>query len=152
MATLGLNRPQKVSLESIRERRKNNSLEDQEQAGMLNVSGMEEGYYYHVVNDKHGKVEKMQRRGYDVVEANGTIQMGDANPEETGTAVRATCDKTEGTKAVLMRIPQEFKDEDDQFRQTKVDQTEEAMYQKEEDEVDAYGKARYGNVKRDNPS
>lgn len=153
MSSLGLGKHTKPSgyvkptLDSIRRMREGNTLEDQEEAGKLNVSGMEEGYYYHVVNDKNGGLEKMKRRGYEVVQQDGKIVMGDSNPEEVGSLIQATCDKEEGTKAVLMRIPQEFKDEDDKYRQSKVDKTEEALYKKEESE-----EGRYGSIDQKAPS
>lgn len=153
MTTLGLNRPSKAgsytkpTLESIKKLREGNTLEDQDESGKLNVSGMEQGYYYHVANEGQ-KLDKLLRRGYEVVQNDGTIKMGDSNPEEIGTNVQATRDKEEGTKAVLTRIPQEFKDEDDAYRQSKVDKTEEALYKNEENMTDEHGKARYGKISK----
>lgn len=142
MGTLGLNRPEKQQV-----KRKRVTLEDQEGVGRLNVTGMEDGYYYHVVNDVKGKVERMKQRGYEVVENDGKISMGDCNPKEAGSAIQTTANPSDGSKAILMRIPREFKEEDDQYRWDKVDKTEEALYRNEENEVDEYGKARYGKIK-----
>ena len=120
------------------------TLEDSLGHGKLNVKGMEDGYYYHVVNDKNGRVDELKARGYEVVEHDGSISMGDANAKETGTAVQSTADSKDGTKAILMRCPQEFKDEDDAFRARQIDKSEEALYRNAKEE-----KGRYGDIEID---
>ena len=127
---------------SVSAHKKRVSLEDSQNAGKLNVQGMEEGYYYHVVNDKNGRVEQLKARGYEVVEHGSSISMGDSNSKETGTAVTTTADSKDGTKAILMRCPQEYKDEDDAFRAKQIDKSEEALYRNAKDE-----KGRYGEIK-----
>ena len=129
---------------SVSAHKKRISLEDSQNQGKLNVQGMEEGYYYHVVNDKNGRVEQLKARGYEVVEHNGSIAMGDSNAREAGTAVMTTADSKDGTKAILMRCPQEFKDEDDAFRAKQIDKSEEALFRQAEKE-----QGRYGEIKND---
>ena len=141
MSKLGLNRPNRdVSAHKSRV-----SLEDSQGFGKLTVNGMEEGYSYYVENDKNGNVEELQRRGYEVVEHNGQVSMGDANSKEVGSRVETTVDSKDGTKGVLMRIPQEFKDEDDAFRQSQIDKTEEQMFRQAEGEKGRYGKIEVKN-------
>jgi hypothetical protein len=118
------------------------SLEDSQGRGKLNVSGMEEGYYYHVVNDKNGRVEQLKQRGFEVVQHDGRVSMGDSADKQVGSVVKTVTDSKDGTKGVLMRIPQEFKDEDDAFRQKQIDKSEEALFRNAKDE-----KGRYGDIK-----
>lgn len=122
---------------SVHTRRR--TLEDEQGLGKLNVDGMEEGFYYHVVNDKDGRVEQLKRRGFEVVEHDGKVSMGDSNAKETGSAVQTTANASNGSKAILMRIPQEFKDEDDAYRQSQIDKGEEALYRQAENEQGRYG-------------
>jgi len=118
------------------------SLEDSQGRGKLNVQGMEEGYYYHVVNDKNGRVEQLKARGYTVVEHNGHVSMGDSADKQTGTAVTTIADSKDGTKGILMRCPKEFKAEDDGFRAKQIDKSEEALFRNAKEQ-----KGRYGDIK-----
>lgn len=126
---------------SVSKHTRRRTLEDSLGTGKLNVDGMEDGYYYHVVTDKNGRVDELKARGYEVVEHNGIVSMGDSNAREAGTAVQTTADSKDGTKAVLMRCPQEFKDEDDAFRAKQIDKGEEALYRNAKEE-----KGRYGDI------
>ena len=132
---MSLNRPNR----SVSAHTRRRTLEDEQGLGKLNVDGMEEGYYYHVVNDKEGRVERLKNRGFEVVEHNGKVSMGDANAQQGGTTVQTTANDTDGSKAILMRIPQEFKNEDDAFRQKQIDESEKALYRQAENEQGRYG-------------
>lgn len=134
------NRPSRAV--SAHKRRR--TLEDEQGLGQLNVDGMEEGYYYHVVNDTNGRVERLKQRGFTVVEHDGKVSMGDSNAKQTGSAVQTTANASDGTKAILMRIPQEFKNEDDAFRQKQIDESEQALYRQAENE-----QGRYGTIEKD---
>ncbi len=125
---------------------KRRTLEDELQAGKLNMVGTPDpNKYYHVVNDKNGGVERMKQRGY-VVEDGTKVRLGDMNPSEVGKIAQATANPGEvgvngaSGKAVLMSCPREFKDEDDAYRQSLVDKTEESFYRNEENEEGRYGK------------
>jgi len=122
------------------------SLEDSQGFGKLSVNGIDadDDYYYHVVNDKNNRVYQLQQRGYEIVESDGKIVMGESNPKEVGSAVTATCDRRDGTKAVLMRIRKEWKTEDDAYRQRKIDESEELLFRSEEGQ-----EGRYGKIKQD---
>lgn len=139
MNKLGLGRP---SGDDRADRPKRKTLEDSQGHGKLNVQGIEEDrdYYYHVVNDKSNRVYQLQQRGYEIVEQDGKIVMGDCNPSETGSAITTTCDDKDGTKAVLMRIRREWKDEDDAFRQRQVAESEKALFR-------TLDEGQYGEVK-----
>jgi len=118
------------------------TLEDSLGYGKLNVYGIEEDpdYYYRVVVDKNNRVYKLQQRGYEIVKQDGKIVMGDANPAEVGDAITTTCDDKDGTKAILMRIRREWKEEDDAFRQNQVAKSEQALFRTLKDE------GQYGEV------
>lgn len=130
--------------ESAHPRRR--TLEDELQAGKLNMVGTPDpNKYYHVVNDDGQRVERMKRRGY-VVEDGSQVTLGDANPKEVGKIAQATANPNltgvngASGKAVLMSIPREFKEEDDAYRQKMVNETEKALYRNEENEEGRYGK------------
>jgi len=121
------------------------TLEDSMGHGKLTVNGIEndKDHYYHVVNDKNNRVWELQQRGYEIVtNTEGGIFMGDSNPSEVGNVVQATADRSTGDKAVLMRIPREFKQEDDAYRQKQLDKGEEAIFRTLKDE------GQYGEIKK----
>ncbi|MDH5426188.1 MAG: hypothetical protein OEY29_14460 [Gammaproteobacteria bacterium] len=122
------------------------TLEDELQAGKLNMVGTPDpNKYYHVVNDDGMKVQRMIERGY-VVEDGKTVNLGDANAKEVGGIAQATANPSlvgvngKSGKAVLMSCPREFKNEDDAYRQKMVDKTEESLYRNEENQEGRYGK------------
>jgi len=122
---------------------KRRTLEDEHAAGKVNMIGTPDpNKYYHVVVDKNGKVDRMKQRGY-VVEDGSNVSLGDANPKEVGTIAQATANPSDGSKAILMSCPREFKEEDDAYRQSQVDKTEEALYRNQEKEAD------YGKIKKE---
>ena len=141
MDTLSLNRGKR---EDRPKRRR--SLEDSQGFGRLTVNGIEDDkeYYYHVVNDKNNRVWQLQQRGYEIVEQKEGLVMGDYNPSEVGSQVSAIADKKDGTKAVLMRIPRDWKEEDDKFRQSEIDKTERALFRTLKEE------GQYGEIKKEN--
>jgi hypothetical protein len=138
---LGLNRPTEGDRANRPTRKM--TLEDSQGHGRLNVQGIEEDkdYYYHVVSDKNNRVYQLQQRGYEIVKQDGKIVMGDCNPKEVGDTITTTCDDSNGTKGVLMRIRREWKEEDDAYRQEQVAKTEEALFRTLKDE------GQYGEVK-----
>lgn len=137
-----LNRPNRE--ESAHPKRR--TLEDEQQAGKLNMVGTPDpNKSYNVVNDNGQDIERMKRRGY-TVEDGKTVTLGDANPKNVGGVVEATANPRlagqngQSGKAVLMSCPKEFKEEDDAYRQSQVDKTEEGLYRNEENEEGRYGK------------
>jgi hypothetical protein len=121
------------------------TLEDSEGHGRLNVMGIQDDdeFIYRVVNDKNNRIYQLQQRGYEIVEGDGKIVMGDCNPREVGSQISTTCDNKDGTKAVLMRIRREWKEEDDAYRQSQTDKTEEALFRTLKEE------GQYGEVKKE---
>ena len=135
------NRPNRE--ESARPKRR--TLEDELQAGKLNMVGTPDpDRYYHVVNDDGQKIERMKRRGYRI-EDGKTVTLGDDNNSGREGVAEATANPgSKNTQAVLMSIEREFKDEDDAYRQSMVDKTEDQFYRNEEND-----EGRYGTIKKE---
>jgi hypothetical protein len=86
----------------------------------------EEGYHYHLINDKDGRLQKAIEGGYEYVESDKNL--GD---EIVGTAKKigkyVSMPVGSGTQGYLMRIKNEWYNEDQAEKQKKVDATESAM-------------------------
>jgi len=111
-----------------------------EQRDQLTVAGKEAGYVYRWVNDIPDRVNKFKLAGYDVVTTPVTV--GDPSVEQGLNTTSSVVEKAVGgrTKAILMRIPEEWYDEDQAVKQKAVDASEEAMRR------DQQAKSDYGNV------
>jgi len=96
---------------------------------VLNVTGKEPGYHYRVVNDTGDRVASMQERGYEIV-TDDSVKVGDrriANPAQEGSPVMASVGN--GIKGYVMRIKQEWYDEDQKSKQQVVDDMERSIKQ-----------------------
>lgn len=120
------------------------TLEDSQGLGRLNVKNMNPNYHYFVENDDAGMIEYRKNLGCEVVEYGMGETMGDANEKEVGTAITTTADRKTGKKAILMRQPKEFYEEDVAFQQRQITESEKAMYRQAENE-----KGRYGGFEKD---
>jgi hypothetical protein len=83
-------------------------------------------YVYRVVNDKDGRITKMQGIGYEFVESDE--QLGDyrvAEGSKMGKAVSKPVGN--GVNGYLMRIRKEFYEEDKAEKEKRVDATEAAL-------------------------
>lgn len=108
---------------------------------VLTVSGKEPGYDYRVVNDQGDRVAEFLDRGYELVEAS-SVRVGDKRVNATtpeGTKAQVSVGK--GEKAFVMRIKQEWYDEDQKAKQALVNEQEAAIKQ------NVSGGADYGTVK-----
>jgi hypothetical protein len=109
------------------------------QRNILTVSGKEPGFHYRFVNDTGDRIQsEFLDNGWEVVQAKD-VSIGDkrlGKPGTSGTAAEAAVGK--GEKAVLLRIKQEWYDEDQDAKQAYVNKTEEAMHEKALDGT--YGK------------
>ena len=93
---------------------------------ILTVKGQEVGFHYRFVNDVGDRVDMMKDRGYEVV--THEVSVGDrrvANTKQAGSPTVMSVGG--GTKAVLMRIPQEWFDEDQAIKEAEVIRSEEAI-------------------------
>lgn len=96
---------------------------------VLTVSGKEDGYVYRIVNDTENRVADLAEQGYEPVAAS-KVQVGDkrvskASPE--GSVM--TMSVGGGKKGVVMRIRQDWYDEDQKSKQDYVAETERATKQ-----------------------
>jgi hypothetical protein len=97
---------------------------------VLTVSGKEPGYVYRFVNDIGGNIQERLDQGYEMVDGN-SVRIGDKRvgaPGATGSVAEAHVGG--GERAVLMRIKQEWYDEDQADKQAYVDATEAATKEK----------------------
>ncbi len=106
---------------------------------VLTVSGKEPGYVYRIVNDAGDRIAQFLDAGYELVEANA-VRVGDkrvnaATPE--GSKAQVSVGK--GDKAFVMRIKQEWYDEDQQAKQVYNNQLEQSIKQTASQAAD-YGK------------
>ena len=93
---------------------------------VLTVVGKEDGFQYRIVNDTEDRVTGLIDQGYEVVSST-KVQIGDkrvskATPE--GSVVSMSVGG--GKRGVLVRIPDEFYQEDQKIKQDYVAETERA--------------------------
>lgn len=111
----------------------------------LTVANKDPDYVYRIVNDVEDRVEYMKSIGYEVCPAED-VKIGDARVDVGSTVgSAASISVGQGVRAVAMRIPKEWYDEDQANKQAEVDRTEQAMKQQD---------GLYGSVKvgRGDPS
>lgn len=109
---------------------------------ILTVTGKEAGYHYRVVNDTGDRVQKFLNAGYEFV-ASKDVQIGDArvdNPSAEGSKAQVSVDKLTGQKAFVMRIKDEWYEEDQKAKQDRVKALEDAI-------KNPSGQTDYGSVK-----
>lgn len=110
---------------------------------VLTVTGKEPGFVYRVVNMTGDRVNQFLDAGYEVVDAKD-VRVGDrrvdaATPE--GSQAQVVVNKADGQKAVVMRIKQEWYDEDQKLKADEVKKLEQSITQ------NLTGKADYGQIK-----
>ena len=96
---------------------------------ILSVKGKEPGYFYRIVNDEGDRIEAFKEAGYELVAADdvriGDKRVNSASPEGSHAKVSVGG----GKKAFLMRIKQEWYDEDQAAKQTDINRLEQSMRQ-----------------------
>jgi hypothetical protein len=91
----------------------------------LSVKDRDPNYHYRIVNVKDDRIEQFQEQGYEIVQA---TQVGDKqvdNPSTLGSGTEVSVGQ--GMKAVLMRIPKEWYQEDQTAKQAQIDELEATM-------------------------
>ena len=99
-----------------------------------------EGYRRRFINVEGDRVQRALAAGYTVVEEN--LQVGDADVTPRNTSLGASTEVTafrDGTKTLLMEIPEDLAKEDDERKAREVDRGEAAIKYKPE-EKGYYGK------------
>lgn len=97
---------------------------------ILTVSNKDAGYVYRFVNDVGDRVQSFIDRGYELVESDA-ISIGDKRVDSAGplgSKAQASVNR-DGTKAFVMRIKQEWYDEDQAEKQKSIAEQERALKQ-----------------------
>ena len=96
----------------------------------LSVQNKEPGFVYRIVNDVDDRVSQMQESGYELCEKAQIGAIGDKRVDNTASIGSiAHFSVGQGTKAVVMRIRDEWYKEDQTVKQQEVDAIEAAMKQ-----------------------
>lgn len=96
----------------------------------LSVQNKEPGFVYRIVNDVDDRVSQMQESGYELCEKAQVGAIGDKRVDNTASIGSvAHFSVGQGTKAVVMRIRDEWNKEDQTVKQQEVDAIEAAMKQ-----------------------
>lgn len=105
---------------------------------ILTVSNKDPNYVYRWVNDTPGRIQRFMDGGYEIV--NHEAEIGGPAVDKGSRLGSAITKSVGGTvTAVLMRIPREWYDEDQQAKQADIDAFEATMKDK--------AKADYGHLK-----
>ena len=110
---------------------------------VLNISGKEPGFVYRVVNDVGDRIEQLKAIGYEIVEDNN-VQVGDrriTNPTKEGSPVKVSVGG--GIQGYVMRIKQDWYDEDKAKKDAHVDNIEKGLVRDAKEQTD-YGKLQVG--------
>lgn len=91
----------------------------------LTVKDRDPNYHYRIVNVVDDRVDQFKEQGYELV---ADAQVGDKRVD-TATSMSSTTEISVGggMKAVLMRIPKEWYQEDQAAKQAQIDELEAAM-------------------------
>lgn len=106
---------------------------------ILSVKGQEPGYVYRIINDEDDRVEMFKEAGWEVV-LNSDVSVGDKRVTQTSAVgSAATMSVGGGKKGVVVRIKQEWYDEDQKAKQRQIDELEGTLRRDAENGAD-YGK------------
>lgn len=101
---------------------------------VLSVRGKDPNYQYRWVNDEGGRIMDLQERGYEFVRWDEIERVGDAsitNVAHDTEHVAKDVGNMSGhgrLRAYLMKIPNEYFEEDQQEKQKQVDEIEQQLY------------------------
>ena len=101
-----------------------------------------EGFRRRFFNDEGDRIKRAKAAGYEIVQEN--VQVGDEDVTPRNTALGAMTEVTafrDGTKAILMEIPEELAKEDDERKAKEINEGEQAITNKPNEE------GYYGSVK-----
>lgn len=109
---------------------------------ILTVVGKDPNYEYRWVNDTEAgmRIDRFKQGGWEVVEKEA-VKVGD-KAVDSGSQVGSVTTRYvgQGTQAVLMRILKEWYDEDQEAKQAKLDEIDDAM------RAEALAPGSYGSV------
>ena len=116
----------RTKTEPVQERPKRTPLNKRD---ILSLKGKEPGYHYRIVNDTGDRINDLIEQGYELVNASdvrvGDKRVNSAAPEGS----KAQVSVGGGQKAFVMRIKQEWFDEDQEAKQAEVRKLEQSMLQ-----------------------
>ena len=96
---------------------------------ILSVEGKDPNYHYRIVNDTGDRIQAFKDAGYETVLASdvriGDKRINSATPE--GSVAQVSVGG--GQKALLMRIPKEWYEEDQALKQTEINRLEQSTLQ-----------------------
>ena len=105
---------------------------------ILTVAGKEPGYAYRIINDSGDRVQEFLDAGYELVKEN-SVKVGDKRVNKSSAEGSVSqISVGQGQKAYVVRIKQEWYDEDQAAKQQKVNELEAATKAKALDGT--YGK------------
>lgn len=105
---------------------------------VLTVHGKEPGYHHRIVNDTNDRIAQMKEIGYEIV-TDSNVKVGDSRTgKATSEGSPVQMPVGNGVKGYLMRIRQDWYDEDQTAKQEYVAETERAT--KKEALNGTYGK------------
>ena len=98
------------------------------QRNRLAIKNKEDGFIYRIVNDVDDRVELMQGQGYELCTNEQVGAIGNKRVDNT-TSLGSTAHFSvgQGTKAVVMRIPDTWYKEDQENKQKEIDSVEASM-------------------------
>ena len=106
--------------------------------GRLEVGELDDKFYYRFINDTDDRIARAVAAGYEHVPADevqfATKRVGDSGEVGSNSVVSVGA----GTKAFLMKLPKEFREEDIKAKHDEIRQREAAL--KNPDLEGAYGK------------
>lgn len=111
---------------------------------VLTVKGQEDGFVYRWVNDTDDRIHTFEAAGYEHVDHDVIVGSASVNRgQQVGKTVSKNVGK--GTESHLMRIKQEWYDEDQASKKSQIDQVEAVMKR----ELNSGDNGQYGKVKID---
>ena len=120
-------RPAKRAVEEKKQRRRRGDLTiGRNQKLSLDTDRLDDNYVYRWVNDMPGRVQALTKQDdWDVVSAEEIGE--DVRDKGVGTNVERIVSATDGTKAVLLRKPRDYYEEDKAKEQASIREMEQAM-------------------------
>lgn len=95
----------------------------------LSVSNQDPNYVYRIVNDLDDRVAQLENNGWEFVPTSET-KVGDSRVDNASAlGSKASVSVGQGVKAFVMRIPKEYYQEDQAYKQAQVDAVEQTMKQ-----------------------
>ena len=94
---------------------------------ILGVKGTEPGYSYRIVNDIGDRIAMFEEQGYEIVR-DASVTIGDrrvGKASEDGSPVQVSVG--DGVQGYLMRIPAEYRAEDEAYKEQKLQELEQSM-------------------------